>query len=421
MDSISLLPDDFLLHILSLLPTKDVLNTSVLSKRWRYLWKLVPKLQYIDIDENADHGIFVRFVDRSLLLSMAPVLESLHLNLGRHCSDVDIGFWVRIAVEQGLCELNLDYEHYQIVPCRLPQSLFTCGTLVVLKLKNVSLKDVQFPVCFKLLKTLHLESVIFLDDESPKKLLSSCPILEVLDLTREDNDVDNVASFSVMVPSLQRFIYNGGCGSELVMNTPSLKYFKTFDCGSECMIEYLPEIVEAHVEVACSNTDDILRSLASVKRLLLCLPSEPELPTGSIFHQLEHLDFCTCGTEWDLLMFMLKHSPKLRSLKLNDIHGYTIVSQSPMFHWDEPSSVPETLMFVLETLEWRNYRGWKIEKELASFILKHSRRLKIATFSPAGCTQVRMELRTTVGMKYRILTELARLPRGSRECELVFG
>jgi hypothetical protein len=352
---------------------------------------------------------------------MAPVLESLHLKLGRQCSEVDIGFWVRIAVEKGLCELDFDYEHYKTEPCRLPQSLFTCGTLTVLKLKNVSLKDVQFPVCFKLLKTLHLEYVIFLDKETPQKLLSSCPILEVFDLTRDDDDVDNVMSFSVMVPSLQRFIYCGGSGAELVMNTPSLKYLKLSGCGYECMIGNLPEIVEAHVEVACS-TDDILTSLASVKRLLLCLPTEPELPTGTIFHQLEHLEFCSCCTEWDILMFMLKHSPKLRSLKLNETHGYTIVSQSdPMFHWEEPSSVPETLMFVLETLEWRNYRGLKMENELASFLLKHSRRLKIATFSPADCKQVRIELRTTVGMKYRILMELARLPRGSAECELVFG
>lgn len=274
MDRISLLPDDFLLHILSLLPTKDVLNTSVLSKRWQYLWKLVPKLEYIDIDENADHGRFVRFVDRSLLLSMAPVIKSLHFKLGRQCSEVDIGFWVRIAVERGLCELNVDFDLYHIEPCRLPQNLFTCGTLVVLKLKNVSLEDVQFPFFFQFLKTLHLEYVIFLDDESPKKLLSSCPILEVLDLTREDEDHDNVKSFSVMVPSLQRFIYRGGNNPEFVMNTPSLKYFKTIDYGSEFIIEYLPKIVEAHVEVICSNSDDILRSLASVKRLLLCLPIE---------------------------------------------------------------------------------------------------------------------------------------------------
>ncbi|EOA15096.1 hypothetical protein CARUB_v10028464mg [Capsella rubella] len=118
---------------------------------------------------------------------------------------------------------------------------------------------------------------------------------------------------------------------------------------------------------------------------------------------------------------MLQQSPKLRSLKLNEVHFDCIVSRDPMLHWDEPSSVPETLKSVLETFEWRNYRGWKIERELATFIFKHSKRLKIATFSPVDPKELRMELRTTVGMKYRMLTDLARLPRGSTECELVFG
>ncbi|CAH8279867.1 unnamed protein product [Arabidopsis lyrata] len=119
-------------------------------------------------------------------------------------------------------------------------------------------------------------------------------------------------------------------------------------------------------------------------------------------------------------MSMLQQSPKLRSLKLNEIHHDCFVSRDPMVHWEEPSS-PETLKFVLETFEWRNYRGWKKERDLARFILKHSRRLKIATFSPPDTTQLRTEFRTTFGMKYRMLTELARLPRGSTECELVFG
>ena len=272
MDRISLLPNDFLLHILSLLPTKDVPATILLSKRWLNLWKLVSKLNYIERYDNDDHVGFVRFVDRSLLLNTALVLESLHLKLDQQCSDVDVGFWIITAVKRGLRELSFEYCYTIEEPIRLPQSLYTCGTLVVLKLQNVSLVDVQFHVCFKLLKTLHLDEVIYLDDETPKKLLSCCPILQVLDLDRAEND--NVRRFSIMVPSLQKFDYYGRPGSVLVMNTPSLKYFKTLDYACECMIEYLPEILVAHVEVTCSNTDDILRSLASVKRLLLCLSSE---------------------------------------------------------------------------------------------------------------------------------------------------
>ncbi|CAL9243797.1 unnamed protein product, partial [Arabidopsis halleri] len=408
MDCISLLPNDFLLEILSLLPTKDVLNTSVLSKRWRYLWKLVPKLDYIDLDDNSDYGRFLRFVDRSLLSNTAPVLESLHFKLDREFSEVDIGFWIRTAVERGLRELNFYYSYTIDEPIKLPQSLYTCGTIVVLKLKNVSLLDVRFPVCFQLLKTLHLEWVIFLDDESPQKLLSSCPVLEDMVLNRADGD--NVISFSVKVPSLQRFIYDSASESELVLNTPSLKYLKTIDRCENCMIEYMPEIVEAHVQVTCCNIEDILMSIKSLKRLSLCLISEPEFPTGSIFHQLVHLELCTCETLWEVLMSMLQHSPKLRSLKLNEIHND--LSGGHIFHWEEPSSIPETLIFVLETFEWRNYRGWKKERDLATFILKHSKRLKIAIFSPET---------TNLREKYHLITELARLSRGSPECELVFG
>nr|VDC87773.1 unnamed protein product [Brassica oleracea] len=379
MDRISLLPNDFVLHILSLLPTKDVPATSLLSKRWLNLWKLVSKLNYIERDDNADHVGFVRFVDRSLLLNTALVLESLHLKLDQQCNDVDVGFWIITAVKRGLRELSFEYCYTIEEPIRLPQSLYTCGTLVVLKLQNVSLVDVQFPVCFKLLKTLHLDEVIYLDNVTPKKLLSCCPILQVLDLDRAEND--NVRRFSITVPSLQRFDYYGRPGSVLVM----------------CKISF---VIESNLECLC---------------LLMFFVPHPQFPSGSIFHQLEHLEFCTCETEWDLLMSLLQHSPKLRSLKLNEIHNNVCGYRT--LHWEEPSTVPETLMLVLETFEWRNYRGRNVERELASFVLKHARRLKVATFSPLASTQ----LDTTLGEKNRMITELARLPRGSTECELVFG
>lgn len=85
-----------------------------------------------------------------------------------------------------------------------------------------------------------------------------------------------MTTFSVKVPSLQRFIYDGTgvSDSQLVINTPSLKYLKTSGCGDKCMIDYMPEIVEASVDVTCSNIDDILRALRSLKRLSLCLHSE---------------------------------------------------------------------------------------------------------------------------------------------------
>ena len=41
---------------------------------------------------------------------------------------------------------------------------------------------------------------------------------------------------------------------------------------------------------------------------------------GSVFHRLVHLKICTCATEWlNLLMCVLRDSPKLRAIKLRQV------------------------------------------------------------------------------------------------------
>ncbi|GMN64166.1 hypothetical protein TIFTF001_033232 [Ficus carica] len=48
---ISELPDAIILHILSFLPTLDAVRMSVLSKRWRSMWTLVPVLDFSSLRE----------------------------------------------------------------------------------------------------------------------------------------------------------------------------------------------------------------------------------------------------------------------------------------------------------------------------------------------------------------------------------
>lgn len=45
-DRISALSDDLLVQILSHVPTKDAVATMILSKRWRSVWTMVPKLEF---------------------------------------------------------------------------------------------------------------------------------------------------------------------------------------------------------------------------------------------------------------------------------------------------------------------------------------------------------------------------------------
>ena len=276
-DRISRLPDDFLLQILSRLPTKDVVAMSLLSKRWRFLWTLVPKLNFdVRLHDNTCPK-FTKFVDRSLLLHKAPTLESLRVKIGSIChnADVDVSVWVRIAVDRGVRELDISYCPAE-EPIRLPKCLFPCATLVVLKLENMSLVDASSYVCFKSLKTLHLLDVKYFDEQSLPHLLSSCYVLE--DLVVQRCPGDNVKIVSVNAACLKTLTLHKssqafeGDDDGFLIAAPKLKRLDIEDYwGGFCYIENMPEVVEANVDVIYKTTERILGSLTSVKRLALCL------------------------------------------------------------------------------------------------------------------------------------------------------
>lgn len=72
-DRISALPKDLLVKILLLVSSKDAVATMIVSKQWRFIWKMVPKLEYKDIDDERKSVCW--FLDKSLKLHKAPVLE----------------------------------------------------------------------------------------------------------------------------------------------------------------------------------------------------------------------------------------------------------------------------------------------------------------------------------------------------------
>ncbi|CAN7122170.1 unnamed protein product [Brassica rapa subsp. narinosa] len=414
-DRISRLPDDFLLQILSRLPTKDVVAMSLLSKRWRFLWTLVPKLNFdVRLHDNTCPK-FTKFVDRSLLLHKAPTLESLRVKIGSIChnADVDVSVWVRIAVDRGVRELDISYCPAE-EPIRLPKCLFPCATLVVLKLENMSLVDASSYVCFKSLKTLHLLDVKYFDEQSLPHLLSSCYVLE--DLVVQRCPGDNVKIVSVNAACLKTLTLHKssqafeGDDDGFLIAAPKLKRLDIEDYwGGFCYIENMPEVVEANVDVIYKTTERILGSLTSVKRLALCLmTSDAAYPTGTVFSQLIHLELCTCAPRWwDLLTRVIEDSPKLRVLKLRQKHIRR--TSSPGASWKQPVSLPKGLS--LETFKWELYEGTQKQKEVAKFILKHGVRLKKVIVSPKPSSSL-LE-------KHEMLKELSSAPRGSSTCKLL--
>ncbi|KAJ4901057.1 F-box/LRR-repeat protein [Raphanus sativus] len=95
-DRISELPDALLLQILSSIPTKDAFATSVLSKRWRSLCKMMPNLEFCYRGSGVER--FSDNVCRCLFSHQAPVLQSLHLQMNfEKDSTMDIGVMIGVA------------------------------------------------------------------------------------------------------------------------------------------------------------------------------------------------------------------------------------------------------------------------------------------------------------------------------------
>ncbi|KAG7560621.1 F-box domain [Arabidopsis thaliana x Arabidopsis arenosa] len=388
IDRISELPDALLLKILSFLPTNIVVATSVLSKQWRSLWKLVPNLEFDSEDYESEHYTFSEIVCKSFNSHKAPVLESFRLQFGsEELNFVDIGLWVGIAFSRHLRELVLDFYPAGQETFTFPSSLCTCNTLETLKLVLCILVDISSPVVMKSLRTLHLEFVTYKDESSIRNLLSGCPGLEELRLYRGDDS--DMKVFTIEVPSLQRLtVHDNKNGPEFLgylINAPSLKYLLIEELGCPEFCLNAPELMEANIgDVTSITNDKFLGSLTSVKRLLLNFsPLKITYPTGSIFYQLISLEMYTREAEWwNLLTLMLENSPKLQALKLTDrslnFHKNGVVGGK----WNEPKYVPECLLSHLETFVWRRFDwGREEEKEIATYILKNARLLKKATFS----------------------------------------
>ncbi|KAK8469952.1 hypothetical protein PHAVU_004G016400 [Phaseolus vulgaris] len=168
-DRISNLPDSILCYVLSFLPTKEVVATSVLSKRWNLLWRSVTSLDF-DLPGGDEYGNEVAY--SRFLLSVYSFLFTRNMEQPLH--KLLLGKTVRVS---GRLQ-HLDLSLFPVIA--VPSVVFSCKTLVVLKLTYLALKNISF-VDFPLLKILHLICVSFSkDSDLLQQFLSGSPNLEDL-------------------------------------------------------------------------------------------------------------------------------------------------------------------------------------------------------------------------------------------------
>ncbi|KAM6594846.1 hypothetical protein CsatA_002549 [Cannabis sativa] len=202
-DRISKLPDALILHILSFLPTVDVVSTSLLSNRWKRMWYLVPNLSFFIIASSykstQDREKLCNYVDsclehrkKAMFYNCNSVLTSFKLQMDcyERTKNLYLDKWLAFAVEKKVTEVNLclseevggdeDGSIYYLY-C-IPETLLVKAIYLTILELNTVLLDSGYSYSFPSLKSLSLTNVDILDTSVVDKLLLGSPSLEKLSL-----------------------------------------------------------------------------------------------------------------------------------------------------------------------------------------------------------------------------------------------
>nr|DAD47557.1 TPA_asm: hypothetical protein HUJ06_017494 [Nelumbo nucifera] len=193
-DLLSGLHDDLLHHIMSFMSMEEIIRTGFLSRRWRYLWRNIPFLDFALRPSNEEDRHTgerrVSFVETLLFRHKGSRVKKLCINVDTYyINKYQVDSWIDYALDGDVEELDLDFSAEDFpgsylpgdeLLYDLPPAIYRCETLQSLKLCCC---DLNLPTSIHLrsLKTLCLTAVD-LPTNAISALTSNCPVLEELSL-----------------------------------------------------------------------------------------------------------------------------------------------------------------------------------------------------------------------------------------------
>ncbi|KAL4590305.1 hypothetical protein LXL04_003233 [Taraxacum kok-saghyz] len=327
-DLISKLPDPILRLILSRAPsTEEIIRTSILSTRWRYLWTSIPSLDLrYRAKDNSEVSQFNEFVDR-ILLNRSVDLDRVRLSCSDYYSMSTVERWIHATVMRNVKQLDLSFspkEKSENVV--MPDCLVTCASLEVLKLDS-SRRGLILPkvMGFPALRVLYLGYIELFDSDSIEDFLENCPLLE--DLTLDEVILHEKIDFlRISCSKLKRFRFDSYYKGCLMISSPELMCLAlTGFVATDIICEGLSSLKEAIISLKPRHIFRLFPGISHLESLNIELHFLYEALDRVRVPALPHLKTLELSaTEFyfsvKYLNKIIKHCPKLESFCLHVDH-----------------------------------------------------------------------------------------------------
>ncbi|XP_023638785.1 putative F-box/FBD/LRR-repeat protein At3g59240 isoform X2 [Capsella rubella] len=375
-DIISNLPEALICHILSFLPIRVAALTSLLSKRWRYLFAFVPNLDFDDSGcrpHELARMIFMNFVDRVLVLQGNSAIDRFSLKCNNDYNYPSrISSWISNVIERGVSDLDLSGTN--ISDHSMHSSVFVSKSLVRLRIETLycNVIDVFLPK----IKTLHLDSVVFGDGDSCLvKLISGCHVLE--ELVMIDLNWGAYWKRSVSSKTLERLTvrYENWDRSldSVSFDTPNLVYFGYSDyLANKYVIVNFDSLVEASIGIQMTRDQCAHASHGDL------VVNATELFMGISNVQILNVSADTLQDfRWESLPALLNNCPNLETLVFDGLHDKNTVKCVDADRWlwrsseDIRSCLSSSPVKVLKILNFGEVRFYSKEMEKRKELVKY--------------------------------------------------
>ncbi|XP_062111251.1 F-box/FBD/LRR-repeat protein At1g13570 isoform X1 [Humulus lupulus] len=419
-DLISDLPESIIESILTRLPIRDAVRTSILSSKWRYKWASITQLVFDDkcVTLRSDRALveksLIDFITKALFLHKGPIhkfqLSTFYL---QNCSDIDQ--WLLFLSRNDIKELVLELEEEEGEGelFRVPASLFHCKKLTRLDLFRCELDPPLTFKGFSYLNSLTLHQVLVAPDVI-ESLISGCPLLENLAISYFDS-----LALNIKAPNLKFLFLEGEFKDIKLENTPLLVAMS--------VAMYMTEDNAEHFEQSSScNFVKFLGGVPCLERLIGHVYFTKYLSIGYDLGKLlvtyKHLKVVELNQvcfedrkEIYVVLRLITSSPNLTELQIsgpsNAVDFVIALDVSDLKFW-EKESLSKYTFEKLKLVKMTYMSGVPHEMEFIKFLLSRSPVLETMSVAPCSlCAIVR---------RLHMLTELVRFRRASPQAEIVF-